>query len=352
MAINIQYGNMNPLAGITQSVATGLQLGSMSGQRQSRESQQTQGPVIPVPERKTVQPSDILQQEANDLSIAEDYYKQIKGASEKDKTEIFSTLADEKIGSPLVKEMLKNNIKLEEINPIFQKIKTGNFSQTDIKVLKSKFGGDNSTGARIIDQKIDQARKMQTQYDQEYSNSLKGVVQDIQKIKEGMFEGKVKNFAPEVEQTIRSQYSMLSEIAKVDPQWVKDFINKDRAAHNRALEQIKAKGATQVRVARARQEPVKGNERLKYINSIQSFYKTIKDDENLAKQTLKIRNLLLQNEGDITSEERDQIIYILNKEPKRSRLKRLFDTLWYGDDKEKNAKNPVSGKSLQEIYNF
>jgi hypothetical protein len=229
--MNFQYPNMG--ASFAQGAQTGMALGSMW----KKEDNSGAIPVPEVPQRQQVDINQATKQEQLDLAQYKEGEKRYKGVGEFGEFNIRTAMADE-VQTPLTKEAIKVGIKPKELEDALKNITSNSpMANSSLEFLKTKFGGDKSSGWQAVLAKQTEIKNMQKQMDNEWGiktmtalNSLKHV---HDKPKDMM--GKAGQFDPSVVKAIQNEESAVSgliglggEFATYAKKYLDDVYNKTR----------------------------------------------------------------------------------------------------------------------------
>ena len=229
--MNIQYGSMNPFRELQSGIATGLQLGRM-GRGREQQAKTSPGVVIPTPERKQVNPIQVMRPEIKDMAVVLDYNKEIKKLpTEEAKNEVLWTLADSgKIQTEFGRAMLVDEVDSNALISLMRKIRAKDPGvEADIQLMIQKAGGEDSSVGQAVTKIRDRMEAIQKTYDQEFAEYTKAVIGDIDEVQKNLYEGKIGNLNPQTLDIImKKKYQYLQGISQIDPNWVKNYLKAEQ----------------------------------------------------------------------------------------------------------------------------
>ena len=224
----IQYGNMNPYAGLAGAVATGMELGM-----RDRTSQV----VIPDPDKEPglppqPKPITILKDEMKELEIYSDYHKRTNKPdyNAEDRGTLYASLLESKgVKTNLIRAAVEANIDPSKIKKVFDKVSAEDpTAQTEILALSKEFNKAGfPMGSEAIKEKMAQYGEMGKEYatvadkwKQDRILKVKTAVYNIEKVmtdSSNFTDNGRKRMNPETMNVVAKLNKFLGEWAQLDP---------------------------------------------------------------------------------------------------------------------------------------
>jgi hypothetical protein len=230
----IQYPNET--ASFAQGVDTGQKLGSMW----KKDDNSGAIPVPEVPQRQQVDINQATKQEQLDLAQYKEGEKRYKGVGEFGEFNIRTAMADE-VQTPLTKEAIKVGIKPKELEDALKNITSNSpMANSSLEFLKTKFGGDKSSGWQAVLAKQTEIKNMQKQMDNEWGiktmtalNSLKHVHDNPKDMmgKAGQFDPSVVKAIHNEENAVFGLISLGGDFEVFGRKYLDDVYNKTRESN-------------------------------------------------------------------------------------------------------------------------
>jgi len=211
----IQYGNMNPLQGLSGSVAQGIQLGSMMDSKKTNIGLQD-------PDNVDIDVNQTLQDVTQDLNTYKEYYKKAnKAVDENTRQQIISNV---KFQTPIVAQMAENGIDPKTAEEALNKMKRNDpNAYADLSVIADRMGGWGSPGGKAIKEK---AAQMKSSYDQQRAGMLWPTVKSIDDLWENYDKLASKGIKVDSEtmNVVNKRNKYLRELAQIDPDGFKKYM--------------------------------------------------------------------------------------------------------------------------------
>jgi hypothetical protein len=237
----IQYGRhigLNPLAGLSEGISKGVQLGSMFGQK-GQQSQQSQ-PLLPDPDVGGVNKEVYFAPERNDSNASVDIMKRSKDLTTEVQKGHYFNITSNEMTSPIYRSYWgtkdRNKFTVEELNDALEGLSNGDDSGLKMIRIKGRSpkGVDSPTVKAIEERLAGYGKKRGAQL-------LKGI-ENIESFLDNpkQFAGKEGEFHPSDVRVVQNYNNYLNELSLYPEAMAKYAASKQRKG--RAGRQIRFQG--------------------------------------------------------------------------------------------------------------